>query len=88
MNFHNFLKMSRGLLVSIVHLIAMFMIVLAIYFDEGLSNLSSSKNSNKESVDAPRSPTVIIERLINLMLENVGVMSDMREWYFASVDLC
>ena len=25
----------------------------------------------------------LIERLINLILENVGVRSDMREWYFA-----
>ena len=61
----------------------MFMIFLLINFDEGLSNLRSSKNNNKESDDLPRSPSVLIERLINLMLENVGVRSDMREWYFA-----
>ena len=61
----------------------MFMIFLIIYFDEGLSNLRSSKNNKKESDDLPRSPIVLIERLINLMLENVGVRSDMREWYFA-----
>ena len=61
----------------------MFMIFLIIYFDEGLSNLRSSKNNNKESDDLPRSLGVLIERLINLMLENVGVRSDMREWYFA-----
>ena len=61
----------------------MFMIFLIIYFDEGLSNLRSSKNNNKESDDLPRSPSVLIERLVNLMLENVGVRSDMREWYFA-----
>ena len=61
----------------------MFMIFLIIYFDEGLSNFRSSKNDNKESDDLPRSPSVLIERLINLMLENVGVRSDMREWYFA-----
>ena len=60
----------------------MFMIFLIIYFDEGLSNFRSSKNNNKESDDLPRSPSVLIERLINLMLENVGVRSDMREWYF------
>ena len=61
----------------------MFMIFLTTYFDEGLSNLRSSKNNNKESDDLPRSPRVLIERLINLMLENVCVWSDMREWYFA-----
>ena len=32
----------------------MFMIFLIIYFDEGLSNLRSSKNNNKESDDLPR----------------------------------
>ena len=59
------------------------MIFLIIYFDEGLSNLRFSKINNKESDDLPRSPSVLIERLINLMLENVEVRSDMREWYFA-----
>ena len=61
----------------------MFMIFLIMCFEEGLSNFRSSKNNNNESDDLPRSPRVLIERLINLMLENVGVMSDMREWYFA-----
>ena len=61
----------------------MFMIFLIIYFHEGLSNLRSSKNDSKESADSPRSPRVLIERLINSMLENVDVRSDMREWYFA-----
>ena len=61
----------------------MFMIFLIIYFDEGLSNLRSYKNDNKESDDVPRSSRVLIERLINLMLENVGMRSDVREWYFA-----
>ena len=61
----------------------MLMIFLVTYFDEGFSNLRSSKNNNKESDDLPRSPRVLIERLINLMLENIGVRSDMREWYFA-----
>ena len=61
----------------------MFMIFLIMYFDEGLAILRSSKNNNKESDDLPSSPTVLIERMINLMLENVGVRSDMREWYFA-----
>ena len=60
----------------------MFVIFLLIYFDEGMSNLRSSKNNDKESDDLPRSPRLLIERLINLMLENVGVRSDMREWYF------
>ena len=59
------------------------MTFLIIYFDEGLSNLRSSKNTNKESDDLARSPKVLIARLINLMLGNVGVRSDMREWYFA-----
>ena len=60
----------------------MFVIFLIIYFDEGLSNLRSSKNDNKESDDLPRSPRVLIERLINLVLENVGVRSGMRDSYF------
>jgi len=34
------------------------------YFDEGLSNLRSSKNDNEESDDLPRNPRVLIERLI------------------------
>ena len=59
------------------------MIFLLIYFDEGLSNLRSYKNNNKESDDVPRRPRVLLERLINLMLENVGVRSDVREWHFA-----
>ena len=58
------------------------MIFLIIYYDEGLSNLRFSKNNNKESDDLPRSLRVLVERLINLMLEYVGVRSDMREWYF------
>ena len=57
----------------------MFMILLIMCFDEDLSNLRSSKNNNKDSDDLPRSPRVLIKRLINLMLENVGVRSDMRE---------
>ena len=61
----------------------MFMIFLIIYFDKGLPNLRSSKNNNKESDDLPRSPRLLIKRLIKLMLENVRVGSDMREWYFA-----
>ena len=61
----------------------MFMIFLIIYFDEGLSNLRSSKNNNKESDDLPRSPRVLIDGLINLMLEKAGVRSDVRAWYFA-----
>ena len=64
----------------------MFMIFLIIYFDEGLSNLRSFKNNSKESDDLPRSSRVPIERLINLMLGNVGVRSDMREWYFTFLD--
>ena len=58
----------------------MFMIFLIIYFDEGLSNFRSSKNNNKESDDLPRSPSVLIERLINLMLENVGLRSDINKY--------
>ena len=59
------------------------MIFLIMYFDAGLSNLRPSKNNNKESVDLPRNPRVLIERIINLMFEKGGVRSDMREWYFA-----
>ena len=58
----------------------MFVIFLIIYFDEGLSNVRSPKNNTKESDDLPKSPRVHIERLINLMVENVGVKSEMREW--------
>ena len=64
-------------------MIAMLIIFLTIHFDEGLSNLRSSKNSNKESDDLPKSPRVLTERLMSLVLEKLGVRSDMREWYFA-----
>ncbi len=61
----------------------MFLSFLIIYFDVGLSNLKSSNDVKGESDDLPKIPRVLIERLINLILENVGVRSDMREWYFA-----
>ena len=48
-----------------------------------MSNLRSSINVKKESDDLPKIPRVLSERLINLILENVGLRSDMREWYFA-----
>ena len=37
----------------------MLMIFLLIHFDEGLSNLRSSKIYNKQSDDSPRSPSMI-----------------------------
>ena len=37
---------------------------------------------SKKSDDLPKSPRLLIERLINLILENSRVKSDMREWYF------
>ena len=55
------------------------LMILILYFDEGLLSLRPSKNNNKESDDLSKSPRVLNERLINLMLEKVGVRSDMRE---------
>ena len=61
----------------------MFISFKIMYFDVGLSNLRSSNNVKRESDDLPKIPRVLIERLINVILENVGLRSDMREWYFA-----
>ena len=61
----------------------MFMIFLIFCVDEGLSNLRSSSIDNRESDVLPKSPRVLIDKLINLLVEILGVRSDMREWYFA-----
>ena len=61
----------------------MFMIFLTVCVDEGLSNLRSSIKDNRESDDLPISPRVLIDKLINLMVEWLGMRSDIREWYFA-----
>ena len=61
----------------------MFISFMIKYFDVGLSNLRSSNNVKRESDDLPKIPRVLIEILINLILENVGLKSGMREWYFA-----
>ena len=61
----------------------MFISFMIMYLDVGLSNLRSSNNVKRESDNLPKIRRVLIERLINLILENVGLRSDMREWYFA-----
>ena len=61
----------------------MFMIFLPVCVDEDLSNLRSSSKDNRESDDLPISPRVLIDKLINLMVEWLGMRSDIREWYFA-----
>ena len=61
----------------------MFMIFLTVCVDEDLSNLRSSSKDNRESDDLPISPRVLIDKLINLMVEWLGMRSDIREWYFA-----
>ena len=61
----------------------MFMIFLIVCVDEGLSNLRSSSIDNRESDDLPKSPRVLIDKLITLMVGKLGVRSEIREWYFA-----
>ena len=61
----------------------MFMIFLTVCVDEDLSNLRSSSKDNRESDDLPKSPRVLIDKLKNLMVEWLGMRSDIREWYFA-----
>ena len=62
---------------------AMYIIFFTMYVDEDLSNVKSSSIDKRGSDDLTKSPRVLIERLMNLMFEKVGVRSDMREWCFA-----
>ena len=45
------------------------MIFLTVCVDEGLSNLRSSNKDNRESEDLPKSPRVLIDKLINSIVE-------------------
>ena len=51
----------------------MFMVFLIVCVDEGLSNLRSSSIDNRESDDLPKSPRVLIDKLIYLMVEKLEV---------------
>ena len=63
--------MGPGLVSKAEYIIAAsdFVIFVIVFVDEGLSNLRSSSIDNRESDDLPKSPKVLIDKLVTLMVE-------------------